>query len=108
MAVAGLHSPETCLGDNHSPTMLPSKRCVNNERLTSRTSSIRKMWRDLESEGSFKESGNQLMNGVHTGPERPCLTSLENRESEDTSSDANEIENECPQNQIEVQNGQES
>ncbi|GKF52065.1 hypothetical protein Tco_0148532, partial [Tanacetum coccineum] len=63
MAVAGLHKasgPDLYLGENHSPAL---RRCINNERLTSRTSSIRKMWHDLESEGSIKESGNQQMNG---------------------------------------------
>ncbi|GJW92100.1 hypothetical protein Tco_0169653 [Tanacetum coccineum] len=48
------------------------------------------------------------MNGVRTGPESPCSTSLESRESEDTSSDANEIENDRPRNRIDVQNGQEN
>lgn len=107
MAVTGLRKasgPDAYLGENHS---LVSRRCVNNERLTTRTSSIRKMWRDLESEGSVKENGKQQMNGVRTGLESPCSTSLESMESLETSTDANEIENECPRNQIEVQIGRE-
>ena len=107
MAVTGLckaSGPDAYLGENHS---LVSRRCVNNERLTTPTSSIRKMWRDLESEGSVKENGKLQMNGVRTGPESPCSTSLESMESLETSTDANEIENKCHSNQIEVQIGQE-
>lgn len=68
-----------------------------------RTSSIRKMWRDLESESRVGEKG-----GVITAPESPCSSTLEveSMESEDTSLYANEIENECPQNQRVLQNGQ--
>ncbi|CAH1441685.1 unnamed protein product [Lactuca virosa] len=63
MAVAGLHKASL---DSY----------INNkEKSTTRTSSIRKMWQDLESEGK-----------------------CESIESEDT----NEIENECPQNQNQV------
>ena len=47
------------------------------------------------------------MNGVGTGLESPWSTSLDSMESLETSTDANEIENECPRNQIEVQIGQE-
>ena len=47
------------------------------------------------------------MNGVGTGLESPCSTFLESMESLETSTDANEIENECPRNQIGVQIGQE-
>ncbi|KAI3826439.1 hypothetical protein L1987_00487 [Smallanthus sonchifolius] len=90
MAVAGLHKAsglDSYLG--------------NKERLTTRTSSIRKMWRDLENEGRVKENERLKMSGVVIGPESPCSSSLEceSMESEDTLRGADEIENECPQSQ---------
>ncbi|KAJ9559286.1 hypothetical protein OSB04_013900, partial [Centaurea solstitialis] len=112
MAIAGLHKAsvlDSYIGENHSPA---SRGCGNNrERSTTHTSSIRKMWRDLESEGRVGENGRrQVSGGVQTGNEGSCSSSLggENMGSEDTSRrDANEIENECPQNQIMLQNRQE-
>ncbi|KAI3683577.1 hypothetical protein L1987_84085 [Smallanthus sonchifolius] len=90
MAVAGLHKAsglDSYLG--------------NKERLTTRTSSIRKMWRDLENEGRIKENGRRKMSGMVIGPESPCSSTMEGEsmESEDTLRGANEIENECPQSQ---------
>ncbi|XP_024984217.1 uncharacterized protein LOC112520148 [Cynara cardunculus var. scolymus] len=106
MATAGLHKAslqDSYIGENHSPA---SRRCGNKERSTTHTSSIRKMWRDLESEGRVGENGRKQMSGMQTGNESRCSSSLggESMESEDTSRDANEIENECPQNQNQNQN----
>lgn len=107
MAVAGLHKAsglDSYLGENHSST---SRSWCNNE---TRTSSIRKMWQDLESDNRAGEKGRQQMSAVLTGPESPCSSSMEGEsmKSEDTSIDANEIENECPphqnQNRIVPQN----
>ncbi|KAL4560830.1 hypothetical protein LXL04_032985 [Taraxacum kok-saghyz] len=97
MAVAELHKAST-LGENHSPA---SRRYII-DRSTMRTSTLRKMWRDRESEGRVGEDKRRC-------PEKPYLSSskCEIIESEDTSrDDANEIENECPQNQNQNQNRQ--
>ncbi|KAK1411941.1 hypothetical protein QVD17_32815 [Tagetes erecta] len=79
----------------------------NNERSTTRTSSIRKMWRDLENEGRAKENEWRQTSGMVSSPESPCSSSLEGEsmECEDTLRGTNEIENECPrrQNQMVVQ-----
>lgn len=81
--VAGLHKAsmlDSYHDENHSPS---SRRCGITEKSTTRTSSIRKMWQDLESEGKY-----------------------ESMESEETLIDTNEIENQN-QNQIAVHNRQE-
>ncbi|XP_076899370.1 uncharacterized protein LOC143553221 [Bidens hawaiensis] len=82
MAVAGLHKAsglESYLGSK--------------DRSTTRTSFIRKMWRDLENEGRVKENGRLQTSGVIISPESPSSSSLEGE---------NEIENECPQSQNEM------
>nr|XP_043610802.1 uncharacterized protein LOC122582472 [Erigeron canadensis] len=107
MAVVGLCKAsvlDSCVGENMCPV---ARRCgSNNERSTTRTSYIRKMWRDLESEGRAREDGKQQMSGLLTGHDGPCLSSLEGESiaSEDRSRDASEIENECPQTQNRSQN----
>lgn len=81
--VTGLHKAsmlDSYHDENHSPL---SRRCGITEKSTTRTSSIRKMWQDLESEGK-----------------------CETIESEETLIDTNEIENQN-QNQIAVHNTQE-
>ncbi|KAL4572887.1 hypothetical protein LXL04_019675 [Taraxacum kok-saghyz] len=97
MAVTELHKTST-LGENHYPA---SRRYII-DRSTMRTSTIRKMWRDRESEGRVGEDKRRC-------PEKPYLSSskCEIIESEDTSRDnSNEIENQCPQNQNQIQNRQ--
>ncbi|KAK9058629.1 hypothetical protein SSX86_023471 [Deinandra increscens subsp. villosa] len=69
----------------------------NKERPTTPTSSIRKMWRDLEKEGRVKENERRETSVIV--PESPCSSYFEGKsmESEDALRGANEIENECPQ-----------
>ncbi|XP_076918413.1 uncharacterized protein LOC143578829 [Bidens hawaiensis] len=82
MEVAGLHKAsgiDSYLG--------------NKDRSTTRTSFIRKLWRDLENEGRVKENGRLQTSGVIVSPESPSSSSLEGE---------NEIENERPQSQNEM------
>ncbi|KAI7745948.1 hypothetical protein M8C21_002650 [Ambrosia artemisiifolia] len=90
MTVAGLHAAsgmDSYLG--------------NKERPTTRTASIRKMWRDLENGGRGKENGRWKMSGVIIGSESSCSSFVEGEsmEVEDTLRGANGIENECSESQ---------
>ncbi|KAJ9554710.1 hypothetical protein OSB04_009324 [Centaurea solstitialis] len=113
MAVAGINNvsvlESSYLGENCSPA---SRRWGNQERPISRTSFIRKMWRDLEGESRFRENERQQTNGMVNGGSIGSLCSCSSgggAEGEDVSVSASEVENECPrnQNQMGLQNGPE-
>lgn len=111
MAVAGINNvsvlESSYLGENCSPV---SRRWGNQERPITRTSFIRKMWRDLEGESRLREIESQQTNGMVNGIfGSQCSCSSEGAsESEDMSINTSEAENECPrdQNQMGIQNGQ--
>nr|XP_043638909.1 uncharacterized protein LOC122610000 [Erigeron canadensis] len=103
MALAGINNVSVLeapyLGENYSSVSL------------TRTSIIRKMWRDLESENRTRETQRQQTGGMadgNTGSQ--CSCSSEGAESEDVSVTTSEAENERPrdQNQMEIQSGQEN
>ncbi|KVH90745.1 uncharacterized protein LOC112521474 [Cynara cardunculus var. scolymus] len=111
MAIAGINNvsvlDSSYLGENYSPV---SRRWGNQERPISRTSFIRKMWRDLEGESRFRDNERQQTSGMGYGSIGSlCSCSSGGAEGEDLSVNTSEVENECPrdQNQMGLQNGQE-
>ncbi|KAI3523357.1 hypothetical protein L1887_01421 [Cichorium endivia] len=111
MAVAGMNNvtvlETSYLGENYPPV---SRRWGNQERPITRTSYIRKMWRDLEGESRFREIERQQTSAMtHSNIGSQCSCPSERDESEDTSITTSEVENECPRdhNQMELHNRQE-
>ncbi|KAL4591625.1 hypothetical protein LXL04_004594 [Taraxacum kok-saghyz] len=107
MAVAGMNNAtmleSSYLGENCPPV---TRRWGNQERPITRTSYIRKMWRDLEGETRFRDiESQQSSDNIRS----QCSCSSEGAASEDASITTSEVENECPrdQNQKNLQNGQE-
>ncbi|KAJ0714194.1 hypothetical protein HanPI659440_Chr13g0486791 [Helianthus annuus] len=111
MAVAGINNvsvlESSYFGDNYSPA---SRRFGSQEKPITRTSFIRKLWRDLEDGTKVRDTQRRqtsaLVNG-NTGSR--CSCSSEDAESEDLSINSSEVENECPfdQNQMGIVNEQE-
>lgn len=110
MAVAGMNSvavlESSYLGENYPPI---SRRRGNQERPITRTSFIRKMWRDLEGETRFKETERQ-QSIRNTGSSQCSCSSLGAESEENVSITTSEVENEWPRdhNQMELQNVQRS
>lgn len=110
MAVAGMNSvavlESSYLGENYPPI---SRRRGNQERPITRTSFIRKMWRDLEGETRFKEIERQ-QSIRNTGSSQCSCSSLGAESEENVSITTSEVENEWPRdhNQMELQNVQRS
>ncbi|KAK9079095.1 hypothetical protein SSX86_000765 [Deinandra increscens subsp. villosa] len=111
MAVAGINNvsvlESSYFGDNYSSL---SRIWGNQEKPITRTSFIRKLWRDLEDGSKVRETERkqrtEMANG-NTGSQ--CSCSSEGSESEDLSINTSEVENECPmnQNQMGIQQEQE-
>ncbi|XP_035837951.1 uncharacterized protein LOC110898593 [Helianthus annuus] len=111
MAVTGINNvsvlESSYFGDNYSPA---SRRFGSQEKPITRTSFIRKLWRDLEDGTKVRDTQRRqtsaLVNG-NTGSR--CSCSSEDAESEDLSINSSEVENECPfdQNQMGIVNEQE-
>ncbi|KAK1429143.1 hypothetical protein QVD17_11346 [Tagetes erecta] len=108
MAVAGINNvsvlESSYFGDNYSPA---SRRWGSQEKPITRTSFIRKLWRDLEDGSIIKESERKHMSRTANSSFRSlCSCSSEGAESEDLSINTSEAENEYPwnQNQMRIQN----
>ncbi|KAI3706436.1 hypothetical protein L6452_24180 [Arctium lappa] len=111
MAIAGINNvsvlESSYFGENYSQV---SRRWGNQEKPISRTSFIRKLWRDLEGESRFRDNERQQTGGMVNGSIGSlCSCSSGGDEGEDVSVNTSEVENECPRdhNQMGLQNGQE-
>ncbi|KAI3822836.1 hypothetical protein L1987_10435 [Smallanthus sonchifolius] len=111
MALAGINNvsvlESSYFGDNYSPV---SRRWGNQEKPITRTSFIRKLWRDLEDGSKTRETERKQTCGmIDSNIGSQCSCSSEGAESEDLSIITSEAENECPliQNKMGIQNEQE-
>ncbi|KAI7729709.1 hypothetical protein M8C21_012387 [Ambrosia artemisiifolia] len=111
MAVAGINNVSVLeyFGDNYSPA---SRRWGSQEKPITRTSFIRKLWRDLEDGSKVIDTQRKQTSVsalVNDNMGSRCSCSLEDAESEDMSINSSEVENECPldENQMAVLNEQE-
>ncbi|XP_071711505.1 uncharacterized protein [Rutidosis leptorrhynchoides] len=94
MAVAGINNASVLETSFH-------------EKPLTRTSFIRKMWRDLEGETRIRENERQQTSGLIANKKlgSQCSCSSVGTESEDVLINTSEAENECPrENQIEIKN----
>ncbi|KAI3688175.1 hypothetical protein L1987_81884 [Smallanthus sonchifolius] len=110
MALAGINNvsvlESSYFGDNYFPV---SRRWGNQEKPITRTSFIRKLWRDLEDGSKIRETERKQTCGmIDSIIGSQCSCSSEGAESEDLSIITSEAENECPlnQNQTGIENEQ--
>ncbi|XP_076933252.1 uncharacterized protein LOC143599094 isoform X1 [Bidens hawaiensis] len=90
MAVAGINNV----------SVLESSYFGNQEKPVTRTSFIRKLWRDLDDETKNKQTKTKQTNVNDNITGGRCSCSSEGGESENMSTITSEAENECPLNQI--------